>query len=62
MNANIAYCFDKETADKLSLTYKLLKKEVIDGKDCWVFIVDNNELQFDELDKTKVYISNRLNF
>ena len=62
MNTNIAYCFDKSLAEKLLLTSKLLKKEVIDNKECWVFVVDNNILQFSELDKTKIVLSNRLNF
>jgi len=59
---NFVYCFDKDLADKLSLTLKLLKQEVMDNKACWIFIVDNNKFNFDELDKSKIIISNRLNF
>lgn len=59
---NFVYCFDKILADKLSLTLKLLKKDIVDNKECWIFTADNNKLQFDELDKTKFIVSNRLNF
>jgi len=55
------YCFDKNLADELSMTSKLFKKDIVDGKECWIFIVDN-KINFSELDKSKVFISNRLNF
>ncbi|MCK9319245.1 hypothetical protein [Methanoculleus sp.] len=59
---NFVYCFDEDLANKLSLTLKLLKQEMMDGKNCWIFVGDNNKLQFNELDKSKIIISNRLNF
>lgn len=61
MNTNFAYCFDEILANKLLKTYKLLKQEVTNGEKCWIFIV-NDKLNFNELDKSKIIISNRLNF
>ena len=61
MNTNFMYCFDKNLADELSMTSKLFKKDIVDNKECWIFIVDN-KINFSELDKSKVFISNRLNF
>jgi len=60
--SNVVYCFDKNLADKLSTSSKLLKQEIVDGKECWIFIADNKNINFEELDKSKVIISNKLNF
>lgn len=63
MSVNFVYCFDKETANKLSTTSKLYKEDIVDGKQCWIYVVDNNnKINFNELDKEKVIITNRLNF
>lgn len=59
---NFVYCFDKTLADELSVKLKLFKTDTVNEKPCWIFIGDNNKLQFNELDKSKVIISNRLNF
>lgn len=59
---NFVYCFDKTLADELSTKLKLFKTDIIDGKPCWIFVVDNNKINFNELDKSKIIISNRLNF
>lgn len=55
------YCFDKDLADELSKTLKVLFKNFIDGKECWIFVADN-KIDFNKLDNTKVFVSNRLNF
>ena len=62
MNTSVVYCFDENLANKLSATSKLLKQDIVNNKNCWVFIIDNNKLNFSELDKSKIIISNRLNF
>lgn len=59
---NFVYCFDENLANKLLINLKLFKQDIIDNKPCWIFINDNNKYQFNELDKTKIIISNRLNF
>ncbi len=60
MSTIFAYCFDENLANELLKSCKLLKQEVINGNNCWIFVV-NNKLNFSELDKSKIIISNRLN-
>jgi len=57
------YCFDKQEKTKLQNSLKLFQETHIDNKQCWVFIIDNgSKFNFNEIDKSKCVISNRLNF
>lgn len=56
------YCFDNETKDKLiKKGFKFLKEAQMNGSKAYIFI-SNDKLNFDEIDRNKVLLSNKLNF
>jgi hypothetical protein len=57
------YCFDEQEKTKLAKSLKLFKKSNVGGKPCWIFLIDkNNKFNFNEVDRSKCVISNRMNF
>lgn len=56
------YCFDNETKDKLiKKGFKFLKETQVSGSKAYIFI-SNDKLNFNEIDRNKVLLSNKLNF
>lgn len=56
------YCFDKEYKNELiKKGLQFLRQDIIDGKVVYLF-VQNNKLNSDELDKSKVFKSNVMRF
>jgi hypothetical protein len=56
------YCFDEQERDRLQNLFKLHQESNIDNKKCWIFIMDKNKINFDQIDKSKCYITNKLVF
>ena len=57
------YCFDKQEKYKLQKELKLFQESKIDNKQCWIFIIDtNNKFNFNQIDKSKCVVSNKLMF
>lgn len=57
------YCFDKEEKNKLQKQLELYDESYINHRRCWIFVVDNiNKFNFNEVDKSKCIISNKLRF
>lgn len=59
------YCFDKEEKFKLESKLKLFKETNIDNKQCWIFVFDkdkDNKFIFNEINKSKCIVSNRMRF
>ena len=58
----LIYCIDenyKEVLIKKGLQF--IRQEIVDGKVVYLF-AQNNKLNFDELDKSKVFKSNTMRF
>lgn len=56
------YCVDEQIKNQLvSKGYKLLKQEPMKNKITWIFEY-KPEIQFDVIDKTKYFTSNKLCF
>jgi len=57
------YCFDEQEKNKLQKEVKLFQESNIDNKQCWIFIIDtNNKFNFNQIDKSKCVVSNKLMF
>jgi len=57
------YCFDEQEKHKLEKILKLFQESKIDNKQCWIFIIDtNNKFNFNQIDKSKCVVSNKLMF
>jgi len=58
------YCFDEQEKIKLqSQQLKLFQETHINNKQCWVFAIDtNNKFNFNQIDKSKCVVSNRIMF
>jgi len=57
------YCFDEQEKHKLQKELKLFQESKIDNKQCWIFIIDtNNKFNFNQIDKSKCVVSNKLMF
>lgn len=57
------YCFDLDEKNKLEKQLKLYRESNIDNKQCWIFAIDKeNKFNFNSIDKSKCFVSNRLNF
>ena len=58
------YCFDEQEKLKLqSQQLKIFQETNIDNKKCWVFTIDaNNKFNFNQIDKSKCIISNKMTF
>jgi len=57
------YCFDEQEKRKLNKELKLFQESKIDNKQCWIFIIDtNNKFNFNQIDKSKCVVSNKLMF
>ena len=57
------YCFDEQEKYKLQEELKLFQESKIDNKQCWIFIIDtNNKFNFNQIDKSKCVVSNKLMF
>ena len=58
----LIYCIDKNYINELiNKGLQFLKQEIVDGKVVYLF-AQNNKLNFDELDKSKVFKSNMMRF
>lgn len=58
----LIYCIDKNYKNELiSKELQFLKQEIVDGKVVYLF-AQNSKLNFDELDKSKVFKSNIMRF
>lgn len=58
----LIYCIDEKYKDELIRKgLQFLKQETVDGKVVYLF-AQNNKLQFNELDKSKVFQSNTMRF
>lgn len=56
------YCVDEKYKNELiKKGLSFIKEEVIDGKTVYLFAI-NNKINFDELDKNKVFMSNMMRF
>lgn len=56
------YCLDENYKNELiSKGLQFLKQEIVDGKVVYLF-AQNSKLNFDELDKSKVFKSNVMRF
>ncbi len=56
------YCFDEQEKEKLQKQLNLFKESNIDNKKCWIFLMDNNKFNFENIDKSKCAVSNRMTF
>ena len=57
------YCFDEQEKYKFQEELKLFQESKIDNKQCWIFIIDtNNKFNFNQIDKSKCVVSNKLMF
>lgn len=57
------YCFDLDEKNKLQKQLKLYRESNIDNKQCWIFAIhQDNKFNFNSIDKSKCFISNRLSF
>lgn len=58
----LIYCIDENYKNELiQKGLQFLKQEIVDGKVVYLF-AQNNKLNFDELDKSKVFKSNLMRF
>ena len=58
----LIYCIDEKYKDELiGKGLQFLKQEIVDGKVVYLF-AQNNKLNFNELDKSKVFKSNVMRF
>lgn len=58
----LIYCIDKDYSEVLiNQGLRLIKEEIHDGKVVYLF-AQNSKINFDSLDKTKVYQSNVMRF
>ena len=63
MNNKFLYCFDESLSNKyISEGLLLLNKTNMNGKDAWVFAMNNKKLKFNSDEKGKYLLTNRLNF
>lgn len=57
------YCFDLEEKNKLQKQLKLFRESNIDNRQCWIFAVQqNNKFNFNSIDKSKCFITNKMTF
>lgn len=58
----LIYCVDQNYKDELiTKGLQFIKQEIVDGNVVYLF-AQNNKLNFDELDKSKVFKSNVMRF
>lgn len=57
------YCFDLEEKNKLQKQLKLFRESNIDNRRCWIFTIQKGDkFNFDCIDKSKCFFTNKLTF
>ncbi len=56
------YCFDENEKNKLQKSLRLFGESIINNKQCWIFLLDNNKINFTSIDRSKCFITNRMAF